>query len=170
MDDRAAFDFRYRVIRKLAALFPKCFFEHSSDRLPLKVGIGHELEALELQIDPQELSYALGWYTGSTGYLRAMKVGAARVGLNGTPTGVVSEADARHAAHEIDRRQARAAEKPAKPQASNAVTAKRSDRAGAGARAKVVDRKAEPKRLSLSDLRAAARRRKRCSTKSGLSE
>jgi ProP effector len=104
MDDRAAFDFRYRVIRKLAALFPKCFFEHSSDRLPLKVGIGHELEALELQIDPQELSYVLGWYTGSTGYLRAMKVGAARVGLNGTPAGVVSEADARHAAHEIARR------------------------------------------------------------------
>jgi ProP effector len=89
-------------------------------------------------ITPDELHRALGYYTNNAGYLLACKEGAARYGLDGNPAGSVSADEAAHAAEKLAALSARAA---GEPQRSAVQTAKR-------------------RRLSLSDLRAAALARK----------
>jgi len=60
---------------------------------PLKIGIRRDLAALDLGIGRRELDSALAWYVNGIGYLHSLRVGADLIGLDGAPTGVVSEAD-----------------------------------------------------------------------------
>jgi ProQ/FINO family len=54
-------------------------------RLPLKVGIFHDLKAaLGGKVSPDQLSRALGTYCSAPDYQRHLKDGAARIDLDGT--------------------------------------------------------------------------------------
>ena len=87
------------VIHLLAEMWPKAFAVHEARRKPLKVGIHTEImEALAEAITAAELSKALGCYTHNVGYLRSMKAGAERIGLDGKPAGAVDREQAWHAA------------------------------------------------------------------------
>src|SRR5262249_21055387 len=100
---------------------------------------------LDGAITPSELGVALRFYTHNEGYLRALRAGVPRIGLDDEPAGVVTERQAQHAnALLIARRQ----KKPA------AVT---------GPHAAVPPAQHPPavKRLTLTDLKAAAQLRKR---------
>ena len=77
---------------------------------PLERGIHHGiLAALDGAVKPQELRRALGYYTGNQAYLRALVAGAARIGLDGNPTGEpVSAEEAAIAAARLAGRQGEA--------------------------------------------------------------
>jgi sRNA-binding protein len=103
-------------------------------RRPLKVGIRDDVIAALPDIPPALISFALGIYTSGVPYRSACIEGAARIGLGG-PAGVVSPAEAAHARAQIDKRQRRE-----KPKASSPAPS--------------------PRRITLTDLRAAAARRR----------
>ena len=144
------------VIALLAAKFPKCFAVPDTRRQPLKVGIDADLlAALGGTIRRTELIRALAMYCSSEGYLEHVLTGAWRVDLEGTPAGAVSADDEKHAKAKragirIRREAVMAAAIP------QAAASRAHERASAP--------KAEPgpglKRLSLADLREAARRRR----------
>jgi ProP effector len=91
---------------------------------------------------PRLLGLAMRLYTSNSGYLRASMIsGADRIDLDGNPAGTVTEKDAANAAQQLAWRAVRKARQkvPATPPAPPAPTVKR---------------------LSLADLREAARLRK----------
>jgi ProP effector len=144
------------VITVLAAGFPKCFAVPDTRRRPLKVGIDADLLAtLGGTIRRTELIRALAMYCSSEGYLEGVLTGAWRVDLEGKPAGAVSADDEKHAKAKragirIRREAVMAAVIP------QAAASRAHERASAP--------KAEPgpglKRLSVADLREAARRRR----------
>jgi sRNA-binding protein len=75
---------------RLVQLFPACFYVARRQRRPLKIRIHRDLAVLDLEIGRRGLNSALPCYVNGIGYLQA---GAARIGLDGAPAGVVSEAD-----------------------------------------------------------------------------
>jgi ProQ/FINO family len=86
-------------IALLAERWPACFHVFERRRRPLKLGIHLEiLAALDGAMTPAELTSALRRYTGNHCYLRRMSTGAARIGLDGNPTGTVSTEEAAAAA------------------------------------------------------------------------
>jgi ProP effector len=136
------------IIGVLADLYPKTFTLYMWRRAPLKIGVFHDLlSATAGAITPNELHAALHRYCTSTGYLAAMREGAGRLDLNGNIVGTVTAEEAAHAAlaltacreREASRRCARAAasQPPPSPKKLTGVN-----------------------RLSLADLRAAARARR----------
>ena len=144
------------VISVLAAKFPKCFAGPDTRRRPLKVGIDADfLAALGGSIRRTELIRALAMYCSSEGYLEGVLTGSWRVDLEGKPAGVVSADDEKHAkAKQAGIRTRREAVMPAaKPQAA-------ASRAKGPALAAKAEPRPGPKRLSLADLREAARRRR----------
>jgi ProP effector len=144
------------IITALAAKFPKCFAVPDTRRRPLKVGIDADLlAALGGSIRRTELIRALAMYCSSEGYLAGVLTGAWRVDLEGKPVGRVSADDEKHAkTKQAGLKTRREAVTPrAKPQA--AVS-----RAHAPAIASRAEPGVGPKRLSLADLREAARRRR----------
>jgi sRNA-binding protein len=136
------------LVGALCNNFPLAFSVNPRRRQPLKVGIHRDILSL-LAVEPKLLSHALRRYTNSRGYLNACQAGAERTGLDGKPSGTVTTDEAEQAAVRLvqvkqqmkERRQAIAmperkpvpASAPASPQ---------------------------PRRLGLSDLRAAANARK----------
>jgi ProP effector len=143
------------VISVLAAKFPKCFAVPDTRRRPLKVGIDTDLlAALGGSIRRTELIRALAMYCSSEGYLERLLTGACRVDLEGKPAGVVSADDEKHAkAKQADIGTRRGAAMAA------AITQAAASRAQGPALAK-EEPAPGPKRLSLTDLREAARRRR----------
>jgi ProP effector len=143
------------VITVLAAKFPKCFAVSDTRRRPLKVGIDADLlAALGGSIRRTELIRALAMYCSSEGYLEGVLTGAWRVDLEGKPAGVVSADDEKHAkAKQAGIRTRREAVTAA------AITQAAASRAHGPALAK-EEPAPGPKRLSLGDLREAARRRR----------
>jgi ProP effector len=116
----------------------KTFFVYERRRKPLKLKIHLDLQAaLDGAITPDELHRALRFYCGNEGYLRGLLKGARRVDLAGNPVGTVT-------ADEEDNAKQKLA----------AMEAKRTRRKQA-----MAQQKAAPKRLSLGDLKAAARAR-----------
>jgi sRNA-binding protein len=102
-------------------------------RLPLKVGIFHDLKAaLGGKVSQDQLSRALGTYCSAPNYQRRLKDGAARIDLDGQRAGTVTPSEAMWA-------RAGRAERRDKYQRKRALAVKRS---------------------SLADLRAAGARRK----------
>jgi ProQ/FINO family len=111
----------------------------------LKIGIHGEL--LALGIDRKLVVVALRSYCGSSGYLSALCEGAARIGLDGQPTGVVTAEEEKIAAAQLTGKIARATAEGAKPALE--VTG-----------APTLASSGGPRRLSLSDLRELGRRRR----------
>jgi len=82
----------------LAELFPKTFSRFEQRRRPLKVGIRTDILAtLDGVIMPNELAHALSCYCANVHYLDACRPGAARIGLDGEPAGIVTVEEAAHA-------------------------------------------------------------------------
>ena len=125
------------LIGLLAERFPNCFTLHEAKRSPLKINIAADiLAALAGAISRRKLGYALSYYTHSNGYLAHMRAGAARIDLDGNTAGEVSPEHAGHAAERLTARTRNPAPRDlakAKPPAS--------------------------KRITLADLREAAKRR-----------
>jgi ProP effector len=144
------------VISVLAAKFPKCFAVPDTRRQPLKVGIDADLLAvLGGSIRRTELIRALAMYCRSEGYLERVLTGTRRVDLEGKPAGAVTADDEKHAkAKQAGIRTRREAVMAAAiPQAA-------ASRAHGPTLAPKAERGPGPKRLSLADLREAARRRR----------
>jgi ProP effector len=117
----------------LAERWPRCFMLAEDRRLPLKVGIFHDLKAaLGGKVSPDQLSRTLGTYCSAPDYQRRLKDGAARIDLDGQRAGTVTPSEAMWA------------------------------RAGRAERRDEYQRKRAPavKPSSLADLRAAGTRRK----------
>jgi len=127
------------AIALLAKLYPKCFSVYERKRKPLRVGIhANLLAALDGALTPAGLHAALRFYVGNPAYLRAMLCGAWRIDLDGQVAGVVTLDEEAHAKAALGR-----------------IKAKRAARVAA------AKNQAPPvKRLSLADLKAAARARK----------
>jgi ProP effector len=119
-----------QLIAALAVRWPKCFAV--AERRPLKLGIDRDLIAAGVAIN--EVQLALSQYVDATGYRRLLKAGAARVDLGGNPAGAVTAAEAATAAKVVAKRERQQRE--------------------------LERQQLEPRRLSLSDLRAAAQARK----------
>jgi ProP effector len=122
------------VIALLAETFPRCFSVYEGRRRPLKIGIHKDiLAAVDGALTLPELSKALRVHCANGAYLHSSREGAQRTDLDGNPAGIVT-------AEESQRAKARlAARKAFKPTTSELPA---------------------PKRLSLSDLKAAALARK----------
>jgi sRNA-binding protein len=89
------------VLELLCETFP-AFSLYEARRRPLKIGVHNDImAALEGAITPRELGIALRFYTSNIGYLRAMRTGAERVGLDGNPAGVVTAEEAANAREKI---------------------------------------------------------------------
>jgi ProP effector len=136
------------TIAALADLYPACFAVFQERRKPLKVGVRDDvIAALNGAITDKEVSRALRWYCGNSGYLKACVEGAPRIDLNGEAVGTVT-------AEEADNARARLAQQHAK---------QRTRRQKTNGRAVSIDTaSAEPKprRLGLADLRRAAQARR----------
>jgi len=170
-------DLRKATIARLAELYPACFYAARQQRRPLKIGIRRDLTTLDLGIGRRELDSALAWYANGIGYLQSLRAGTDRIGLNGAPAGVVSEADEAHAREKLaalSARHASAAKANLGPESVGAVAPRTrllSAYQVAEARSPVRKlsgviapaRKSEPAasgRLGLAGLRAAALARK----------
>src|SRR6478735_3162935 len=83
------------IVVTLAERFPDTFSVFHNRRKPLKIGIRRDLsELLGATIDQKMLSAALRFYTSNPGYLRAQRVGADRIDLDGHAVGTVSADEA----------------------------------------------------------------------------
>ena len=171
-------DLRKATIAQLARLYPACFYVARHERRPLKIGIRRDLAALDLGIGRRELDSALAWYVNGIDYLRGLRGGAERIGLDGAPSGLVSQPDEAHAREKLaalgTRRVNVQVEQKPRPKPAN-LTVAPSDRpparhaaevrspAAEQARVTAPPRKPEaaaPGRLGLAGLRAAASARK----------
>ena len=79
----------------LCERWPKCFFMFPGRRLPLKIGIHKDIP--DGLIEPKILRLAFRLYVNNPGYLNAMRLGVARVDLNGEAAGTVGENDVKSA-------------------------------------------------------------------------
>jgi|SRR5271166_424761 len=86
---------------KLCELYPQVFAIEPAKRRPLAIGIREALLAVDTGMTPDELKAALAQYCGTYGYLRRMREGHARIGLDGQRVGFVTADDARWAALNI---------------------------------------------------------------------
>jgi ProP effector len=147
------------LIVQLAERWPKCFSVFERRRRPLKLKIHLDiLAALDGAVTPAELSLAMALYTHNSWYLRAaMRRGADRVDLEGNPVGTVTERDILNAAQELAHRAARRERQVQAAIPAVAPSAIPEPAAMAPTTAPTV---AQPKRLTLSDLREAGRLRR----------
>jgi ProP effector len=146
------------VIALLAGTWPRCFAIYERRRKPLKVGIHLDiLPALEGTLTLQDLGPALRRYTTNSGYLAAMKPGAARIDLEGRPAGAVTAEEAAGAAAGLAARK----EKRRQPQASTPAPIAAPAAPPAPAAHAAPPAPPTPKRLGLDDLRGAARLRRK---------
>jgi ProP effector len=84
------------TISELVVAFPAAF-THDPERVrPLKLGVKDDLY-VRSAISRRRITAALRSYCNTTSYLTATKQGAVRVNLDGQPTGIVTEAQAKHA-------------------------------------------------------------------------
>ena len=141
----------HAAIAQLTERFPAVFTQ--TGRRPLKIGIHGEL--LALGFDRKLVVVALRSYCGSSGYLSALRDGAARIGLDGQPTGVVTAEEEKIAAAQLTGKLARAKKRRLAAAAEGAKPALE-----VTVRAPALASSGGPRRLSLSDLRELGRRRR----------
>jgi ProP effector len=133
------------TIRTLATLFPLAFFTAQHERRPLKIGIADDLLiATANVVEPSALRLALRVYAGASGYLQNCRQGAPRLDLDGDACGCVSAGEAQHAMEVLAQRR-----NPAKTPPSDQ-------------RNKPPQ---QPRRLSLGDLRDAARAKREAASR-----
>ena len=87
-----------KTLELLSTLFPKCFFLTGHVK-PLKIGIFKDLVAREevTHVSKNLLRQALRRYTSAWKYLRAQKVGAHRIDLDGNLGDIIEESHANYA-------------------------------------------------------------------------
>ena len=90
------------MIALLCQTYPKTFFLYERKRRPLKIGIREDLiRAMGNAIDPAQAREALGWalriYCANSFYLDAIRVGHARIDLDGNAVGCVNADQAKAA-------------------------------------------------------------------------
>ena len=164
------------IIAKLAELYPKAFSTSPSRVRPLAIGVKEALSRELETVTPRSLSDALRRYTGSVEYLKATTEGAARVDLEGRPTGTVTAQQAAYAQRRLADLAARRTARIETPQVSTVSTgvdldkapAQRTVRSFAAAApqtpaAKPSALRGAPQRLGLADLKRAAAARRRAS-------
>jgi ProP effector len=137
------------TIALLEERWPKAFVLDQTKRRPLKVGIRDDILAAGVEITPSALSNALRTYTVNRFYQQSLRAGASRIDLDGEPAGSVSVEDAKRASDELRRRRFLKATVGQDAAASTGPVH--------GSPAPMSE---HPRRLSLSDLRAAAMARK----------
>jgi ProP effector len=131
---RIARDKLVAIMALLSSRFPGTFFVQESQRRPLKLGIRQDIiAALGAEIDPKELGIALRSYTANRNYLGRLRLGAQRLDLDGNVAGTVTAEEAVHAQQRLH--------KPKQEPAPQVEPPK-------------------PQRLGLTDLKAAALKRK----------
>jgi len=127
----------------LCERWSKCCFMFQGRRLPLKIGIHKDIP--DGLIEPKMLRLVFRLYINNPGYLNAMRLGAARVDLNGEVAGTVDENDAKSAqAHLAGIRKAKESRKQKRKPSAPTPEAK----------------PAPPPRDGLAGLRQAARARR----------
>lgn len=93
----------------LSAIFPNAIVPNKVEKIPLKIDIHLDLlravKVVAPGISKRVLKAMLKDYTEGKRYLQNMKAGATRVDLDGNPCGVVTDAEASHAATELVRRE-----------------------------------------------------------------
>jgi sRNA-binding protein len=119
------------AIALLCERFPRAFFQHEARRKPLAIGIrAHIITSVRGCIAPHELTSALARYCGNAVYLSHLRPGVVRVGLDGSPAGFVTAAEAQAAAERAAtqllkaaaRRKARAASPEPVPAGQRRIT------------------------------------------------
>ena len=140
------------IIELLCDRFPQTFNRNAPR--PLKVGVyADALAALDDTVQLRELKSALGAYTSNARYLRALTVGAPRIGLDGKPAGTVTpEAEA------VAKKRLAESVNETAPQVKVAPAGQAAPEVPAVRPAAENEKPAAPKRLSLADLREAGRR------------
>jgi sRNA-binding protein len=94
-----------QIIRMLCEHYPKCFFEDSRQRRPLKQKIVTDIISdQDLDVSPELITAAVDWYKSNIGYEGfAMSIpGAKRIDLNGNEVGTVTEQEALAAQQRLD--------------------------------------------------------------------
>jgi len=123
-----------QILDLLCERFPGTFVRNPAERQPLKRGIDRDLVArLDGLSSRTALKRVLGGYTACPEYRAKLIEGAARIDLDGNPAGAVTASEAAYAL----------APKPAKTKLTPSTPPA-----------------PKPKRMSLDDLRRAARQRK----------
>src|SRR5215469_6613192 len=123
-----------QILELLCERFPRTFARDPAERAPLKRGIDRELAArLDGLSSRTALKRVLGGYTACPEYRAKLIEGAARIDLDGNPAGAVTASEAAYA---LVPKPAKTKPTPSTPPAP------------------------KPKRMSLDDLRRAARQRK----------
>jgi ProP effector len=132
------------AIALLAERWPKCFAVYEGRRRPLKLGIHKDiLAAVDGALTPLELGRALGAYCSNKVYLSNTRTGAWRLDLDGNPAGIVTADEEAHAKATLA-----------------GIRAKKEARTAAATAAAQPAIPQPAKRLSLADLKAAARARR----------
>jgi ProP effector len=150
-------------LAQLAELYPNCFRQ---PRQPLKIGIHNDIIAQHPELRPSLIASTLKTYTRSLGYLETLKAGSARIDLEGNPVGTVTEADEEDAKRKIAKAARRAAAKAAEERKPAGQPAAKPVEKGTGQQSPIPEAKsqqpaqAEPARLGLTDLKAAAQARR----------
>ena len=117
------------IIEVLADLWPAAFAVEPRRRRPLKVGIDADILATaDGAILQTELTIGLNSYVTAKGYLRAVREGDPRIGLDGEAAGVVSKQEAAHARWQLERKIA----KELAQVRARGLAAEREGRAGIG--------------------------------------
>ncbi len=101
-----------QILAELSEKFPLCFSQ-SGEAKPLKIGIFQDLAqrlSEEDGISKTQIRHALRLYTSSWRYLACVKVGVARVDLDGQAGDLIDEQQAVHAAETLEQSKAKAAE------------------------------------------------------------
>lgn len=101
-----------QILAELSEKFPLCFSQ-SGEAKPLKIGIFQDLAqrlSEEDGISKTQIRHALRLYTSSWRYLAGVKVGVARVDLDGQAGDLIDEQQAAHAAETLEQSKSKAAE------------------------------------------------------------
>ena len=101
-----------QILAELSEKFPLCFSQNGEAK-PLKIGIFQDLAqrlSEEDGISKTQIRHALRLYTSSWRYLACVKVGVARVDLDGQAGELIDEQQAAHAAQTLEQSKAKAAE------------------------------------------------------------
>jgi ProP effector len=127
-----------QILELLCERFPGAFTRDPAGRVPLKRRIDRDLVArLDGAVSRSAIKRALGVYTAGPKYRAKLIAGAARIDLDGNAAGAVTAGEAAYALMP----------KPAKAEPLRRATP-------------TAPASPQPKRLSLDDLRRAARQRK----------
>lgn len=137
------------VIAYLAEKFPKCF-SVKGDAKPLKIGIFKDIAEKtdeDTQVSRTQLRQALRRYTASWRYLESVKVGVARIDIDGAEGELIEQEHADHAVTQLTESKARFEERKKEAAAKRKEKKSyknKSDKGGADApkRAKFKSKKA----------------------------